>query len=90
MNTISALDARVGALETVASILILSRAVAYKNPNDEINRIFGLSYEIARQRLEASQAGPEQQSAAKVFTAIDRLYDLLARFAVRDADELGK
>ena len=88
MKSNSSLDARIGALETVAVIQILSRAAAHEKPGDEVNRVFALAYEIALNRLEASQVGPEQEAAAKVFTAIDRLYELLERFVEGNSDEL--
>ena len=80
MKSNETLDARLSALENLISVLILSRSVAWENPSDEINRIFSIAYEINMQRLDASQVGAEQRSAAKAFTAIDRMFELIAGF----------
>lgn len=80
MKSNETLDARLSALENLVSVLILSRSVAWENPSDEINRIFAIAYEINQQRLDASQAGSEQVSAIKAFSAIDRVFELIARF----------
>ena len=68
----------------LVSVLILSRAVCWENPSDEINRIFSIAYEINMQRLDASQIGPEQVAATKAFAATDRLFELIARFGSSD------
>lgn len=80
MKSNEALDARLSALENLVSVLILSRAVCWDNPSDEINRIFSIAYEINMQRLDASQVGPERVAATKAFAATDRLFELIARF----------
>lgn len=81
MKSNEALDARLSALENLISVLILSRSVAWEKPSDEINRIFAIAYEINQQRFYVSQVGPEQLSAVRAFSAIDRVFALIARFA---------
>lgn len=77
MKSNKALEARLSAIENLLSALILTRAA--EAPDGEINRIFAIAYEINMQRVDASQPGPELAVAGKAFTAIDRMFDLLAR-----------
>lgn len=80
MKSNEVLNARVSALENLIGVLILSRAVAWKKPSDEINRIFSIAYEINMQRLDVSKSEPERDSASKTFASIDRMFELIAQF----------